>query len=228
MFENTGDTFWKTKRGKQINTLVVNKKPLASDKFLSIESIHARTILRPHINNTREKIGGRTGGLKFFVVTTERKKQTNRNERFSKSAEKRDESKPMKRTDNVSFLLLFVCLMLSRCVEALTRLEKENRWPPPVSSASQREWRGATLSDRLVRAKHFPSVCKWALELRDFDPVNEREGPNVTVDAHLQLLWYSPRNRARAQTPPSLCDDYGAATAATPPTQIKLFSFSRL
>jgi hypothetical protein len=54
----------------------------------------------------------------------ERKKQTNRNERFSKSAEKRDESKPMKRTDNVSFLLLFVCLMLSRCVEALTRLEK--------------------------------------------------------------------------------------------------------
>ena len=124
MFENTGDTFWKTKRGKQINTLVVSKKPLASDKFLSIESIHARTILRPHINNTREKIGGRTGGLKFFVVTMERKKQTNRNERFSKSAEKRDESKPMKRTDNVSFLLLFVCLILSRCVEALTRLEK--------------------------------------------------------------------------------------------------------
>lgn len=74
MFENTGDTFWKTKRGKQINTLLVSKKPLASDEFLSIESIHARTILRPHINNTREKIGGRTGGLKFFVVTTERKK----------------------------------------------------------------------------------------------------------------------------------------------------------
>ena len=31
----------------------------------------------------------------------------------------------MKRTDNVSFLLFFVCLMLSRCVEALTRLEKK-------------------------------------------------------------------------------------------------------